>query len=44
MTPQEEIAEQMQESTTLFQKMESQRVPYRDEIRAVQTQLKGMNE
>lgn len=43
-TPQEEIAEQMQESAALLERMESKAVPYRNEIREVLNQLNGMSD
>ena len=43
-TPQEEIAEQMQQSADLFERMETQKVPYRAEIRSVLTDLRAMND
>ncbi len=43
-TPAEEIAQQMQESAALFQRMEEQHVPYRGEIREVLAHLNGMSE
>lgn len=43
-TPQEEIAEQMQQSADLFERMETKKVPYRAEIRNVLTNIRAMND
>lgn len=43
-TPQEQIAEQMQQSAALYERMEAQDVPYRKEIREVLAQLNGMSD
>lgn len=43
-TPAEEIAEQMQESAALYERMEADAVPYRAEMRDVLNHLNGMGD